>query len=160
MSQYIKIRQTKADKEFKFSYNQRISLRALRSGNFKQGVGGGFLEESVGRSYKGISYCCLGVMNHVCRLEESCDWSLESTFLKMGLHRKDGEFVKDNEDFKVYWEDPDSNIVYEYASLAEMNDGKYNNYKEPVVGKWSFEEIADFIETYPTLVFSKGATNV
>ena len=51
-------------------------FEALDGGEYKQGKG---VLESGGR------YCCLGVANKVCKLEENCDVSLEDTFEEIGL---------------------------------------------------------------------------
>ena len=87
-------------------------VEALRSGNFIQGRG---------RLCVGDRYCCLGVANEVCNLQEGSDIALHTTNALMGLRNQSGNF--------------ETPILDEYTSLIGLNDDF----------ELTFPQIANFI---------------
>lgn len=149
MTEYIyrKRRQTKADKEFKFTKRQLQWIKALRSGRYCQAQG--MLKgESLDNENK-VGYCCLGVANKACRLNEKSETALNSTYRKLGLRGHSGKLAG-----SVYYDLPDGRGQVGFSNLAAANDSKAFNGRG-----LSFEDIADLIETYPTLVFVNERSN-
>lgn len=105
---------------------QKIWVEALRSGQYKQGRD--FLCQDN-------HYCCLGVANDVFNLQETSNSYLEDTFREIGLKTCHGSFILDD----------NVSEFPGYLSLASMNDKGC-----------SFLEIADAIEKYSDLLFSKS----
>lgn len=75
-------------------------------------------------------YCCLGVMNEVLSLGEKNEYCLTNTYEEIGLYDSEGVFTK---------------TVYGWESLIEMNDNHV-----------SFEAIAECMEKYPSLIFTRS----
>jgi hypothetical protein len=88
---------------------------ALRSGEFKQGRR--CLHDKLLKTY-----CCLGVANEVCQLNETSDQVLLGTHKLMGLVYARGAYV----------------LSGKTEALSSMNDS----------GKFTFDEIADVIEQH------------
>jgi hypothetical protein len=101
-------------------------LDALESGEYEQTFKGALQD--------GDGYCCLGVANAVCELKESNEFSLETTYDKLGLHDEVGTFVTVPA------------TKFDYSYLTGMND----------VGRFSFEKIAGFIRANPEKVFTRS----
>jgi len=111
-------------------------IKALRSGEYKQGKGKLCRSEDGGETYQ---YCCLGVLIDIAY---DGDWFLcyyedDPTY---GLY--DGNDFEATElpyEFYVELKLEESSL----NTLMKMNDGTYQ-YKEK--GGYSFDEIADWIE--------------
>lgn len=111
---------------FQLGPNQTKWLAALRSGEYQQGKY---------ELYADGTYCCLGVANKVCNLQEESESSLLCTYEDMGLYSDSGA-VKN---VSLYGDG-------EYLSLVELNDTR----------QWSFSKIADFIEENAENVFKES----
>ena len=152
--------------DFKFTKEQEIWLKALESGEYKQGQGALKLITDHANLSK-ARYCCLGV---ACEVLAPDDFSRHYTSCKntdvkefvlehndhqlelsgeiralLNLRYDDGEFLKhmwvDKEDLDAY---------HVYDSLAQMNDS----------GRFTFKDIAGFIRRNPTLLFFHGHSDV
>lgn len=107
----------------KLGPNQKRWLKALRSGDYKQG------RKALKKNVYGVDYyCCLGVM---CEIDDEVDYSLIRRVVpgrpiadKWGLYSPHGEDSDGNE------------------ALTTLND-KF----------LTFEEIADLVETHPEMFF-------
>ena len=111
---------------FQLGPNQTKWLAALRSGEYQQGKY---------ELYADGKYCCLGVANKVCNLQEEGESSLLCTYGDMGLYTDAGS-VKN---ISLHGDS-------DYCSLIELNDTR----------EWSFLDIADFIEANAERVFKES----
>lgn len=90
-------------------------------------------QQGSGRLYNEITdtYCCLGVANKACNLKETNDACLLDTFSKLGLTSYSGHI---------------SENYTRHTLLTTMNDS----------GDFTFNDIADFIEQNPELIFNES----
>ena len=111
--------------------NQKIWVEALKSGKYSQCSG-----MLVQHNSDGERYCCLGVADKLFELNPKSFENLFGSNFKevLGLRGDNGEFA-----FLFTIEQNGR----EYKSLTEMNDDGI-----------SFEDIADFIESTPDLIFT------
>lgn len=122
-----------SEKKFVLGPKQKKWLKALRSGKYEQG-------ESQLRTYLeggGVAYCCLGVADEVCSMNERSSDILKWTYYQLGLRTEKGMFKG------LTLTGPNG---HESESLVEANDD----------GRCSFLEIASFIEKNPEAVFTES----
>lgn len=100
-------------------------VNALESGEFKRGVGALCCDDK---------YCCLGVAEEVCRLNEVSNSILTHTYNKLGLNTPNGDFT---------------NRIGEVTCLVDYNDEK----------GYSFKKIATVIRSNPSGLFNDEVAN-
>lgn len=122
-----------SETKFELGPKQKEWIKALRSGEYKQGINSLCIHSLY--NDKNVRYCCLGVADKCLNLGETNRDRLINTYKEIGLYSEGGRFTE-----KVM-----KNSLY-YESLMSMNDS----------GEFSFNEIADFIETNPESVFKES----
>jgi hypothetical protein len=117
----------KLEPEFKTKW-----IKALRSGDYKQGnkIGGGHLYNENSNTY-----CCIGVAGAIC--------GIDTDELKKYFYAQSKD-IFNNSLPKILIGVPDNNIIVKI--LTFKNDGDDDVDVNPDGKKYTFNEIADYIE--------------
>jgi hypothetical protein len=114
--------------------NRKIWIEALRSGKYEQGRV--FLE-------KDNKFCCLGVLSKISNCERRKSKTYEGTYDYDGHSGSASGKAKEFVGLRTQIGEFDKIESTNFNSLAELND----------VERWSFDRIADFIESNPKGLF-------
>ena len=124
---------------------QKDWLKALRSGEYNQGRNR--LKTAYDDPLKPTCYCCLGVANELLTNKSTSDTRLsQPSFEELGLSSSTGDFSTKNLHFRKDQHEIDIEDIlsYHHYTLASLNDEL----------KWTFPQIADFIEDNVEHIFT------